>query len=178
MSSGPTSFTELTYQLPPGLEDYGRQSFFNLSPDSGYAFSGDSVNLESEPPSAGGDWQRIASTGSLLGPNRGVTVEHNGTRGHFRRDTLGQIVFHATETDRGSESASVRNTESQPPGRGHSRSRSHSSEEDHSPNPTPYSVQSSLSSRAPGVSVPCPSLSAFGSRPTSLRDAEPNSYRR
>ena len=88
-----------------------------------------------------------------------------------------QIVFHATETNRGSESASVRNTGSHSPGRGHSRSRSHSSEEDHSPNPTPYSVQSSLSSRAPGVSVPCPSL-AFGSRPTSLRDTEPNSYRR
>ena len=91
MSSRPTSLTELTYQLPPGLEDYGRQSFSNHLPDSGYAFSSDSVNLESEPPSAAGDWQRIASTGSLPGPNRGVTVEHNGTLGHFRRDTLGQV---------------------------------------------------------------------------------------
>ena len=81
MSSGPTSFTELTYQLPLGLKDYGHQSFFNLLPNTGYAFSGDLVNLESESPSAGGDWQRIASTGSLLGPNWGC---NSRTQWHIR----------------------------------------------------------------------------------------------
>ena len=91
MSSRSHSFTGLSYQLPPGLEDHGSQPLFNISPDSGYAFSSDLVNLESEPPSAAGDWQRISSIRSLSRPNRGVTVEHNGTLGHFRRETLGQV---------------------------------------------------------------------------------------
>ncbi|KAF8340493.1 uncharacterized protein EI90DRAFT_2070672 [Cantharellus anzutake] len=93
MSSHSHSFSSspLGYQMPPGLEDYSRLLLLNLSRDGGNGHSSNLVNLESEPPAAVGDWQRITSTGSVPRHNRGVTVEHNGAIGHFRRETLGQV---------------------------------------------------------------------------------------